>query len=169
MSEQELISAIREEAKRFEEDWKFTARGHYEAANRWEKVNLWMGVSATVMAVTAASTVIGAPRLSVVLNAITAVLTGLLTFLKPCDKASVHKKAGDEFLGLRKKSGTLYRVNLLSAMPCEESRTQLLGLQDQASTLSTASPSIPRWAYKKAKEGIEAGESDYAVDKKVGA
>jgi hypothetical protein len=43
---------------------------------------------------------------------------------------------------------------------------KLRTLIDEKDKLNANSPQIPDWAYNKAKKGIEAGEAQFAVDKK---
>ena len=42
---------------------------------------------------------------------------------------------------------------------------KLKDLSEQRDRLNRECPQIPRWAYKRAKKGIEEGEASYEVDK----
>ena len=45
-----LKAKIIDEAKRIEEDCLYSAKGHFEAASKWQKIHRYLGLPAVVLA-----------------------------------------------------------------------------------------------------------------------
>ena len=164
MERAEKFEAIKTEALRIKESTTLSAKSHFEASRLWDMSNLVMGSVATVAAVLAANATRPYPSIATALTVSTAILTGLLTFMKAGDRAANHKKAGDQLLGLMYEIGFFIRVTLVGANDATGVEKQLKAFSDRLISLNRISPCPPRWAYKRAKKGIAAGESDFAVD-----
>ena len=164
MHSSEKFEAIKLEALRIEESTKYSAKSHFEASRLWDISNLVMGSFATVFAVLAANVTRSYPSIATSLTVSTAILTGLMTFMRVGDRAATHKKSGDQLHGLMYEVGFFIRVTLVGANDLAGTEKQLKAFSDRLISLNRLSPSPPRWAYELAKKGIAAGETDFSVD-----
>ena len=159
------ISALSREAERLEEDATYSSKGHFNAEDTWVKRNYLLGVPATALsAIAGASLIKSHPDWATALTLLASLLTGLMTFLKPNERAALHRAAAGQFLALRNQARFFREIDLLH-------RDRLSDLPDKLRTLSAArdelnqkSPSIPRRAFAAARKGIEEGEATHKVD-----
>ncbi len=91
--------------------------------------------------------------------------TAVTTFLNPNEKANSHRNAGNKHNSLRNKARIFCDIDSCGEDSIQELTKQLKELAKQRDELNQNSPQIPRWAYKKAKKGIEEGEAEFKVDK----
>ncbi|MCU7829584.1 MAG: SLATT domain-containing protein [Candidatus Thiodiazotropha sp. (ex Myrtea sp. 'scaly one' KF741663)] len=162
---QELRERLAAESRRIEEDSDHSARSHYNAADRWGHYHLWIGLPATILAAVAGGAAFNNCQIiAVALSIIVTALTTVLTFLKPSERAEIHKSAADQFLGLRNKSRLFREVELSDATDMESVKAKLLELAAVRDELNRSSPGIPREDYEKAKRDIDSGSSQYRVD-----
>ena len=163
-----LNDALAKEAKRVEEDSIHSAKGHFNAADSWRAGHYWIGVPATVLGAAAgAAAVKSFPEVAIFLSLIATILTGLLTFLKPADRASTHKTAGDQFLALRNDARFFREVELIEQGDKQPASEKLKALCQRRNELNQGSPEIPRKAFERARQGISEGETEYAADKET--
>ena len=92
-------------------------------------------------------------------------LTGLMTFLKPNERAAMHRAAAGQFLALRNDARFFREVELLQVDRLGEMPEKLKVLSAARNELNQNSPSIPRRAFVAARKGIEEGEASHKVDK----
>ena len=96
---------------------------------------------------------------------IVTILSAVATFLNPKECSNTHLTAGNNYDSL------LTRVRIFWTTDCRmEESTDILSdkLKDFAverERLNRDCPQPSKWAYKKAKEGIEKGEAEYQIDK----
>jgi hypothetical protein len=165
MTKENLIK----EARRIEEDSLYSAKGHFVAAIFWTNFHLWIGVPTAILAAIA-----GASALSQfdnhnivagILAIIVTALTAITTFLNPNEKANSHLNAGNKYNSLRNKARIFCEIDSCGENnSIQELTKQLKELAKQRNELNQNSPQIPRWAFKRAKKGIEGGEANYKVD-----
>ena len=105
------------------------------------------------------------PILAGSMTSTVAVLTALMTFLKPAERASSHKSSGDQYLALRNDSRVFREVSLLRVVDDDAAVNAMMGLTTRRNELNAASPGFSVSDYKRAKAGIDAGEALHAVDK----
>ena len=155
------------EAKRIEEDSLYSAKGHYCAAQLWTSLHIWIGVPTAIMAAIA-----GASALSKfedsriwagVLAILVAALTSVTTFVNPNAKAANHHNAGNRYNSLNN------RARIFSEIETDVETDDILlnkvkALTEERDDLNQKSPQIPKWAFRKARKGIEEGEGKYLVD-----
>ena len=166
--EAEMVGALATEAQRIEEDAIHSAKSHLNAADTWNRRHYWLGVPATVVTALAGAAVIKDLTLAAQLCALAgAILTGLLTFLKPTDRAAKHKSSGDQYLSLRNDVRVFREVELKDVGGRKSAPTRLKALSQRRNELNQSSPDIPRVAFEQARRGIEAGEATYRVDSKA--
>lgn len=153
------------ECERIEEDSIHSAKGHYNAASLWSKIHYGIGIPMTIAAAWAGIDAFSQePNLAGYLALSSAALAALQTFLGSIDKATQHKSSADEYLKLRDQT-RLFREIRLDRMDIEESQEKILQLAEKKYELNRISPSIPYCSFKKAKKGIDAGQTNYLADK----
>lgn len=165
-TDQSKIAALRREAERLEEDATYSSKGHFNAEDTWVRRNYWLGVPATALGVIAGATLIKSqPEWASAFTLLASLLTGLMTFLKPNERAAMHRAAAGQFLALRNDARFFREVELLQADRFDEMAEKLEILSTTRNELNQKSPSIPRRAFIAARRGIEEGEATHKVDK----
>lgn len=163
--DQVKISALRREAERLEEDTLYSSKGHFNAEDTWVRRNYWLGVPATVLGAVAGATLIKSqPELATAFTLLASLLTGLMTFLKPNERAALHRAAAGQFLALRNEARFFREIELLESGQLDELPERLKKLTATRNELNLKSPSIPRRAFVAARKGIEEGEATHKVD-----
>jgi hypothetical protein len=161
----EQIVALRREAERIEEDATYSSKGHFNAEDTWVRRNYWLGVPATVLGAVAGATLIKSqPELASIFMLVASLLTGLMTFLKPNERAAMHRAAAGQFLALRNDARFFREIVLLQSDRLDDLPERLNALAATRNELNMKSPSIPRRAFVAARKGIEEGEAIHKVD-----
>jgi len=162
----ELIEQLRKEALRIEEDCEHSMKGQYNASSDQEKVHKWLGVPAALCAAAASGTAFGSYEIIAgILAAISTVLTAAMMFLKPLEKAEMHKSSAGQYHVLRNKVRRFREIHLLGESDGASLELRLNEIADQQDELNQSSLTIPRGAYEKAKSDIDADMAQYRVDK----
>jgi hypothetical protein len=165
-NEQEKVAALCREARRIEEDATYSSKSHFNAEQAWERRHYWLGIPATAFAAIAGAALFKShDELGSALALLASLLTGLMTFLKPNERAAMHRVAAGQFLALRNDARIFREVELLQADRLGELPERLKALSATRNELNQKSPSIPRGAFVAARKGIEEGESTHKVDK----
>lgn len=163
--DQNKISALRREAERLEEDATYSSKGHFNAEDTWVRRNYWLGVPATVLGAVAGATLIKSqPEWATAFTLLASLLTGLMTFLKPNERAAMHRAAAGQFLALRNDARFFREIELLQSDLLDELPERLKELSAARNELNQKSPGIPRRAFVAARKGIEEGEATHKVD-----
>lgn len=159
-----IKTAIRNEALRIEEDSLHSMKGHFNAAHRWGKAHLFLGIPATVLAGLAGVDIFSECQLLTSILAMTAAaIIAVITFLKPQSISENHRNAGAEYNKLKNKTRRFREIELPD-LDDENAKSAINELAEQRDALNSMSPDIPRWAYEKAKKDIDEGLADYRVD-----
>jgi hypothetical protein len=108
------------------------------------------------------------PALTVTLSVSAAILTSLVTFLKPDARASSHAGSGNRYLGIRARARVFRTIDMLTTDDPKALAGILKQLAEERDQLNETSEQIPPWAYKRAKRGIAAGEATHTVDEPKG-
>lgn len=155
------------EAKRIEEDSLYSAKGHFYAGQCWISTNFWLGgLSAVLSAVAGGSALSQFDYHSIIaggLSIVVAGLTAVITFINPNERATVHHKAGNKYNALRNDTRIFYDIEV-SEIDDVKAADDLKKLNDRRNKLNIESHQIPKWAFEKARKGIEEGEAEYRVD-----
>jgi hypothetical protein len=166
LGDQDRVSALRREAERLEEDATYSSKGHFNAEDTWVRRNYWLGVPATILgAVAGAALFKSQPEVASIFTLVASLLTGLMTFLKPNERATMHRAAAGQFLALRNDARFFREIELIQADRISELPDRLKALAATRNELNQKSPSIPRRAFVAARKGIEEGEALHKVDK----
>lgn len=165
-TDQALIAALRREAERIEEDATYSSKSHFNAEDTWVRRHYWLGIPATALAAIAGAALIKSqPEWASAFTLLASLLTGLMTFLKPNERAAMHRAAAGQFLALKNDARLFREVELLQAHQLDELPGKLKALSVTRNELNQKSPSIPRGAFVAARRGIEEGEATHKVDK----
>jgi hypothetical protein len=170
----DVLTAVITEAKRVEEDSLHSSKGHFEAASRWDVIHLWCGVPAAVAAtVTATAAGIAGlgnhAQLAGGIALVSAALTAAVAVLKPKDRALAHHHAGTAFNALKNGARIFHQIECIDPSMNVSAVANVKLLDAQRAKLNSESPPIPRFAFKAAKAGIDAGQAEYAADGQINA
>lgn len=159
--------AVVDELRRIEEDVLYSSKGHFNATERWKTLNFALGVPTAVM-----SGLAGASALSQfdhhnvvagVLALLVAAVTAVITFLNPSEQSVTHKGFGNRYNALKNRCRVAANVDSRQ-VSVDELRQRLDELSAERDQLGADAPGIPRWAFTKARRGIEQGEAQYKID-----
>jgi hypothetical protein len=167
-SHPDALSAIRIEAERIEEDATYSSKRHYEAHDIWNRRHLLIGLPAVIFSVLSTANLLQDvyPIVTGLMAVVVAVLTALLTFLKPSERAAGHKSAGDQYLALKNDVRVFRTIELALDKPIEDLARTVTTLAKRRNELNSASQQTPRPAFDRARKGIEDGEATHATDRK---
>jgi hypothetical protein len=166
----ELLTALRREAERIEEDAEYSHKGHYFAAERWGHVRYWLGAPTALAAALASAFIFySVPVVGTVGALIATLLATLMTFLDPAGRAAQHSAAGGAYLELRNQTRIFRDIELLDPGNPERLRERLLGFDATRNRLNQTCPKVPGGSYKRAKRAIEDGQTRHRVDHREGA
>ena len=161
----DLITKLADEASRVEEDTEHSFKGHYNAATRWARYHLLIGLpAALVAAVAGAAAFKGHPEWAGALALMSTALTTVLTFLKPSERAEIHKAVAGQYQALRNQARIFREIGLFDGMTAEEAKTRLFELAEARDELNQRAPAIARGDYELAKQDIDGGRARYRTD-----
>lgn len=160
------LDAIIAEAKRIEENCLYTSKSHFAVAHFWGKLNLWVGIPTSILsAITGTLVFSNFSNLDIIagiLSIVVTISTGLTTFLDPKDKSYLHLAAGNNYDSLLTNARIFWTIDARTEPSIDKLRNKLEQLSQQRDGLNRNSPQPPRWAYNKAKRGINNGEVLYS-------
>jgi hypothetical protein len=161
----ELIEKLIKESKRIEEDAEHSFKGHYNASDIWAKRHLWLGIPSALFAALAGIVIIKeCAVLSAAFAISSAALTTILTFIKPSEKAEVHKAVAGQYQKLRNDTRLFHEIEVLNSNDEDFLKNRLLELSGRRDDLNNSSPLIPNKAYEQAKKDIDDGRAQYRAD-----
>jgi len=174
-TEEKIVSIAREEiikeAKRIEENSLYTAKGHFVAAHFWDNFHLWLGVPTVVLAAVAGTAAFAKfdqnNIIAGALSIVVVVLTAVTTFLNPKERAHTHLTFGNNYDSLLTRARIFWTIECRRENSEDALSAKLNTLSEERDRLNRESHQVPKWAFKKAKKGIEAGEASYRVDEKA--
>jgi hypothetical protein len=159
--------AVHAELERIEEDCVHSGKAHFNAGVRWTRNHYWLGIPSVMLSALAGAAFFkNYGDIAGTMSAIVAILTSLMTFLKPSERASSHKVSGDSYLALRNDVRVFREVKLPF---CTDAQTAISGLDDLAkrrNELNQASAQFSKSDFKLARIGIERGEATHQIDQK---
>lgn len=161
----DLENEIVKECCRVEEDCIYSSKGHFEASALWKRIHLWIGVPSAILAGIASISAFEENTLVAgTLAILVAALGAIATFLNPSSKANEHHAAANSYLELRNRVRRFKNIEL-PGMEAQEAKERILTFGLQKDDLSSSTPQIPEWAFKKARKNIEDGQAEYVADK----
>jgi hypothetical protein len=130
--------------------------GHYEAATRCERRNLWFGIPVVVLSALVGTSIFSAlgwesapPWAKILVGCVSllvAVLAALQTFLKYSERGEKHRIAGASFAALHKE---IDQMLVLSPPDDEKLEIAMTSLRTRWDKLAKESPTIPPRIYTK--------------------
>ena len=158
---------IQAELERIEEDCIHSGKAHFNAGARWAKYHYFLGIpSVALSALAGAAFFKDHGDIAGLMSATVAILTSLMTFLKPSERAAAHKGSGDQYLTLRNDARVFREIRL--AYACDD-QAALAGLDEftkRRNELNQASASFSRSDFEASRAGIDQGEAAHRVDQK---
>ncbi len=155
---------IKKECLRIEEDAIHSSKGHYNASDYFGKIHYFIGIPMAIVSAWAGVDVFNNNAdLAGYLALLVATLAALQTFLNANDKAVRHKNSGDEFSTLKNQTRLLREVEI-NTLPEQDTIEQIKLLSLKRDELNRISLQIPKYAFNKAKKGIDEGQADYSAD-----
>ena len=162
-----MIESLRGEAQRIEEDSIYSAKRHFNACEIWTMGHYVLGIPAALLAALVTTALIKNHSDWAQLLALTSALfAGLLTFLKPNDRASQHRAVGNQYLALRNDARIFREIDLVEPIDDSEKSERLRRMAQRRTDLNASAPTTGDWAFQKARRGIEEGQAIYLADKK---
>jgi len=159
------IRVVKQESARIEEDALHSAKGHFNAEDRWQLVNLSLGIGTAVVAgVSGVSAFSEQPIISGLLAFLAAFIAGANTALNPESRSADHGQSGRKYKTLSNRARIFREVHAIQ-LDTEQARAAFTALSEQRDELNENSPAIPRWAYERAIKDIDQGRSTYQIDK----
>jgi hypothetical protein len=159
------IGAIIKEADRIEEDTLYSAKSQWETARELGWLHLALGIPATITAAVAGISIVSDDKvIGAIFAGASAVMTALLTFLDPKSKANAHRQAGGIFKAISNDARVFREVTCQGATPVSELEAMLGKLNQRRNDGNASAPQPTRWAFARARKGIEKGEAKYRAD-----
>ena len=168
MPDAQRLQAIRDELSRIEESATFSAQTQFEQAKRWSRANLWLGVSASVLAGIAGSLALAETGdlgrgIAGPLALIAAVLGVILTTLNANARTNQASAAGNAYLSIQNDARQARLVDL-DHEALDEMRTRLAELTARRDEQNKTAEVPSHRAYTLGKRNIERGGQSYSVD-----
>ncbi|APT56121.1 hypothetical protein RGI145_02330 [Roseomonas gilardii] len=161
-----LPAKIKTEIERLEEDCTHSAKSHFNASARWTRYNSLIGVPSIILSALAGTAFFkDYSAVAGLMTSAVAVLTALMTFLKPAERASEHKKAGDQYLTLRNDARIFREIEVDQVRDAPAALAALSGFTKRRNELNQASPQFSDGDRRRARAGIEQGEATHVVDR----
>lgn len=158
---------IQAELQRIEEDCIHSGKAHFNAGDRWARYHYCLGIPSVVLSALAGAAFFkNYGDIAGIMSAIVAILTSLMTFLKPSERAAAHKGSGDQYLTLRNDARVFREIRL--AYACDE-QAAIAGLDEftkRRNELNQASAQFSRKDFEIARAGIDQGEAAHRVDQR---
>lgn len=156
------------ELERLEEDLLYTEKAHFAAAEGLQRAHWILGALATVAAAATSVSVIadGATWLSGSLALLGAVLSALLTFVKPDERAAQHLAAARILNDVRVQARQHRQLDMHSSTSEQPEvwrefvETIRVGKRDA----DASAPALGQRGFEKARKKIEGGDFAHAVD-----
>jgi hypothetical protein len=153
------------EAHRVEEDSEHSMKGHYNAAARWGRYHLCIGMPAAILAAIASAAAFKQhSELAGALAIISTALTTVLTFLKPSERAENHKAVAGQYLALRNRTRIFREIELEDGLEMASAKQRLIELASNRDELAQGALGIPRRDYELAKRDIDEGRNRHRID-----
>lgn len=158
---------IVDELRRMEEDCIHSGKAHFNAGDRWNWWNYAFGIPSAALSAAAGGAFFNDyPTIAGAMASVVTLLTALMTFLKPAERAAEHKSAGDQYLSLRNDARVFREIEMPQLNDDGAAFKGMQGLTKRRNELNQASPQFSRRDFLKARKGINAGEATHQVDKK---
>jgi hypothetical protein len=153
--------AASEELRQLIDDMLHTEKTHMAAAERLQRLHLRLGIAATVLATGAAATIVAAlSKVAAGLLALgAAIVSGVLTFMKPERAAEQHLAAGRQLATLRVHARQVLNLDLPEGS-VEVIRKEIDNIAAKKAGVDQAAPGTAGRDYAVARDKITKGVFD---------
>jgi hypothetical protein len=159
--------AIQTELRRIEEDCTYSGKAHFNAGVRWSGYHNLLGIPSVILSALAGAAFFkNHGDIAGVMSSIVAIMTSLMTFLKPSERAAAHKGSGDQYISLRNDARVFREIHLASACDDQAAMSGLGEFTKRRNELNQASMQVSKADFARARQGIEEGEALHVADKK---
>jgi hypothetical protein len=157
----EWRDAAAEELRQLIDDMLHTEKTHMAAAERLQGLHLWLGLAATVLATAAAATIVAAASKVVagILALGAAIVSGVLTFMKPERTAEQHLAAGRQLAALRVHARQVLNLDL-QQLGTDKLRKAIDEIAAKKAAIDDAAPGTRNRDYHVARGKITRGTFD---------
>jgi hypothetical protein len=157
----EWRDAAAEELRQLIDDMLHTEKTHMAAAERLQGVHLWLGLAATVLATAAAATIVAAASkvAAGILALGAAIVSGVLTFMKPERTAEQHLAAGRQLAALRVHARQVLSLDLRQ-LGADRLRKAIDEIAAKKAAIDDAAPGTRGRDYNVARGKITRGTFD---------
>lgn len=158
--------AIRAELERIEEDCIHSGKAHFNASERWARYNYWLGIPSVILSGVAGTAFLkDHGEVAAAISVVVTLLTSLITFLKPSERAAAHKSSGDQYLTLRNDARVFREIKLKYVCDQQAAVSGMDEFATRRNELNQASAQVSRRDFEKARAGIVQGEAKHHVDR----
>lgn len=162
-------TTIADELKRLEEDILYTEKAHFAAAEALQRIHWGVGIVSTVAAAATSVSVVadGPTWVSGGLALLATVLSALLTFVKPEERAAQHLTAARVLNDVRVQAREHREIDLHASTPDQPEawRGYIDAIRVAKKDADGAAPAVSQRAFDKARAKIEGGDFEHVVDK----
>lgn len=159
------MESLAMEARKLGVDCLYSEKQHFISASLWNRLSFWTGLFAAslggVAGLSGLSAIEGGGKLAGWLALMSAVITTVVTVLKPQEKADQHHATGIGYQRLRLRLRQFIQFDCASGHGLDVLQRKLIGLTDEKLQLNAQAPSTPPFTYKAAKKAIDKGEAEY--------
>ena len=157
-----LADALRAELAHMTSDLVHTEKAHFAAAQKHLRLHRVLGLVATAAGALAAAAVVSDANqtLAALLALLASLSSGVVTFVKPQEKAQQHLDAGRDLGALRVQVRQTHDLDLLANSPkaLDAAREAAGRYAAQKAAVDRTAPAITDAAYRAGKTKIDAGE-----------
>lgn len=153
---------VTDELLRLEEDMLYTEKGHFAAANELSRIHVGLGITATVAAAASVATIVGdaSAIISGVLGLIASLVSAVLTFVKPEEKASQHLTAARLLGDIRVRARQHRELDLHDGAGNSSAswRTYPTEIRVAKAEVDQSAPPVSDRRFRKAQAKIQSGD-----------
>jgi hypothetical protein len=154
------------ELERIEEDCIHSGKAHFNAASRWSCYHTALGLPSVILSALAGAAFFkDYSNIAGLMSSLVAILTALMTFLKPSERAAAHKSSGDQYLALRNDARVFRTIKLGTSCDDDTAISILDNFTKRRNDLNQSSTQFSRKDFEKARTGIDSGEATHQIDK----
>jgi len=139
----------------------------------WYKWNLRLGLTAAFLAAASAFFIAGENKLldnrffdtasiSAASTLLSAVLTSVLTFLAPAEKANAYHDFSKKYLPLRNRIRKFAAIDCLATETSQELEKKFDEILEGKNNIDSDHPIVPEWAYEQARSKLDRKKAAYS-------
>jgi hypothetical protein len=157
-----LADALRAELAHMTSDLIHTEKAHFAAAQKHLRLHRVLGLVATVAGALAAAAIVSETNqtAAALLALVASLSSGVVTFVKPQEKAQQHLDAGRDLGALRVQVRQTHDLDLVAGTPdaLAHAREAARRYAQEKAAIDRAAPAITDATYRTGKAKIDAGD-----------